>query len=283
MPKTSLKKNKTKLGFFKSNKKTSKKLNKNNSNYVVVIPSYNRVDTITKKTLNTLKVNKISPSRIYIFVANKEEEKIYRESVPRNLYNKIVVGVLGLKNQRNFIRDYFKEGQQIVQMDDDVSKIYELYFDNKLEGKKAQKARNIKNLDKFFKDAFRLLKKEKFKLFGVYPVNNPFFMSDKVTKDLRFIVGPMWGIINSHDKKRYLDFDEKEDVLRTLLHYTLDGGVIRYNNITFETAYYKEKGGMQSEKKDRKKESLKSAKVLVKRFPTLCTLYLKKKIRLCGG
>ena len=34
---------------------------------------------------------------------------------------------------------------------------------------------------------------------------------------------------------------------------------------------------MQSENKNRKKEALKSAKVLIKRFPNYCKLYLKKK------
>ena len=87
----------------------------------------------------------------------------------------------------------------------------------------------------------------------------------------------MWGIINRKDKSLSLTIDEKEDVERTLLHYKRDNGVLRYNNITIKTSYYSEKGGMQSENKNRKDEALKSANYLVKKFPHYCKLYLGKK------
>ena len=43
--------------------------------YVVAIPSYNRPDEITKKTLTTLKTGGVDKKKIYVFVANKQEEK----------------------------------------------------------------------------------------------------------------------------------------------------------------------------------------------------------------
>jgi len=245
--------------------------------YIITIPSYNRVDTLIKKTLNTLHHNKINPKIIYIFVANIKEYNLYKNKIPKNLYNKIVIGLKGLRNQRNFIRKYFNDGDKIIEMDDDVTKINELYIKKPNIGKKSHKIRNITNLNLFFVNAFKSLLKNNLTLFGVYPVNNPYFMSNNVTTDLRFIVGPMWGMINSHNKNKFLYIDEKEDVLRTLLHYKSDHGVLRYNNISFNTAYYTEKGGMQSEGKDRKKEALKSAKLLIKKFPYYCKLYLGKK------
>ena len=102
-------------------------------------------------------------------------------------------------------------------------------------------------------------------------------MTNKYTTDLRFIVGPFWGAINRHLPSLTIDLDEKEDVLRTLLYYHQDKKVLRYNNITITTPYYTEKGGMQSENKDRKLESLKSAQLLVSRFPQYCHLKPKKK------
>lgn len=242
--------------------------------YIIAVPTYKRYQTVVDKTLNTLKKNNINNKKIYLFVANKEEEERYKQVVPRNLYNKIVVGVIGLHHQRNYIRKYFKEGQPIVQFDDDISEIKMLIPGKE---KKNNKVVPIKNLHQFFINAFKELKKNNFFLWGVYPVDNAYFMQDKTTHDLRFVVGPMWGMINRHDKELFLDFCEKEDVLRTLLHYHKDGGVVRYNNITIATSYYREKGGMQSENKNRKKEALKSAKVLVKRFPNYCKLYLGKK------
>ena len=61
-----------------------------------------------------LKNNKIPSKLIYIFVANKEEEALYKNTIPKELYNKMVVGVIGLVPQRQFITDYFKAGQNIV-------------------------------------------------------------------------------------------------------------------------------------------------------------------------
>ena len=56
-----------------------KTIKKSRSNYVVAIPSYQRCDEITKKTLPTLKKGKVNKNKIYVFVANKTEEKLYKE------------------------------------------------------------------------------------------------------------------------------------------------------------------------------------------------------------
>jgi hypothetical protein len=119
--------------------------------------------------------------------------------------------------------------------------------------------------------------KEKIYLFGVYPVNNPYFMSNSITYNLRFIVGPFWGIINRHNKNLKLTIDEKEDVERTILYYREDKKILRYNNISFKTSYYIEKGGMQTENKDRKEESFKSSIYLSLKYPYYCHLKPKKK------
>ena len=77
----------------------------------------------------------------------------------------------------------------------------------------------------------------------------------------------MFGKINRHNPDLLLELDEKEDVERTLRHYKLDGSVIRYWNVTIKTNYYKNKGGMQSENKDRYLEAEKSANYLISIFP----------------
>ena len=94
--------------------------------YKVAIPSYKRAETLKKKTLETLKRGKVPASNVYIFVANKEEEKIYKEVIPKNLYHKIVVGIKGIANQRIFIRNYFKKGSHVVSIDDDVESVLKL-------------------------------------------------------------------------------------------------------------------------------------------------------------
>ena len=90
------------------------------SEWIVAIPSYKRYDIIVEKSLATLKRYHIPPSRITIFVADKEEKKLYEEAIPKGSVKDIVVGVLGMDKIRNFILDYYPKGKHIVMMDDDI-------------------------------------------------------------------------------------------------------------------------------------------------------------------
>jgi cellulose synthase/poly-beta-1,6-N-acetylglucosamine synthase-like glycosyltransferase len=85
----------------------------------IVIPSYNRVDCLKEKTLNTLNRYNYPKDSIYIFVVDDEYE-IYKSEFPE--YN-VIVGLKGLMNQRNFITDYFPENEELVCMDDDIEEI----------------------------------------------------------------------------------------------------------------------------------------------------------------
>ena len=66
------------------------------SDWSVAIPSYKRHDQIMEKSLTTLKHYKVPPSRITIFVADKEEKKLYEEAIPKGTVKYIIVGVLGM-------------------------------------------------------------------------------------------------------------------------------------------------------------------------------------------
>jgi len=248
---------------------TSAKSSNTSNSYIIAIPSYNRSKLIQIKTLALLKKHNIPPERITIFVANQEQYNQYKTEISPQLYGNLVIGVIGLRNQRNFIMNYYPEGKHIVQMDDDLDKIMELTEDKNL--------RHIANLNEFIEKAFKICEEKGIYLWGVYPLANARFMSPKMTTDLRFIVGPFWGIINRHRQDLQITIDEKENAERTLQHYTIDGAVLRFNNIGIETRYYKNKGGMQNEGKDRKAEALKSVYYLHDKYPKLTKIYLGKK------
>ena len=250
--------------------------------YVIAIPSYNRPELIKAKTLAVLHKHNINPKLINIFVADKEQYKLYKSTIPSTLYNKIRIGVKGLKNQRNYINKYYPEGYHIVQMDDDLDKIVQLVIhkshSSKSHSKKTSKSlQSIVNLDAFIKDAFLKCYMNNIFLWGVYPLANSHFMTNTITTDLRFIVGPMFGMINRHRHDLQLTIDEKENSERTLQHWVIDGSVLRFNNIGIQTKYYKNKGGMQNEGKDRKTEALKSVYYLHKKYPKLTKINLDKK------
>jgi hypothetical protein len=253
--------------------------------YIIAIPSYKRAELLKLKTLAVLQKYKIPRTRIYIFVADKDEEKIYNETIPHFMYGKIIVGERGLKNQRNFISKFFPKGQEIVNMDDDIAGFNYLSYKSKSK-KKTNKSKNnkynaylrvLEDLDTFLTNGFKTLRENRLYLWGIYPINNAYFMSLTMTSDLRLIVGPCWGNINRHDDDLILSIDEKEDVERTLQYYVKDRGVIRFNNISVQTTYYSTKGGMQSFGRDRKKDAMDSALYLNKKYPTLTKLFLTKK------
>ena len=264
--------------------------------YIIAIPSYNRPDLIQVKTLALLHRHGIPATKINVFVANQEQHDLYKAKVPSWLYGKLVIGVIGLRNQRNFIMDYYPDGAHIVQMDDDLDKIMELIIEPhsasrasrqaskraskrtaRTSSKSARRTRPIINLDEFITRAFEICHKKGIFLWGVYPLANARFMTPKMTTNLRFIVGPFWGIINRQLPDLRITIDEKENAERTLQHYTIDGAVLRFNNVGIETRYYKNKGGMQDEGKNRKEEALKSVYYLHKKYPKLTKIYLGKK------
>ena len=244
--------------MIKSIKKESKRTKKkNNIDYVVAIPTYKRYDEITTKTLPTLKRGKVDKKRIYVFVANKSEEKLYREKMDPDTYHKIVVGKKGLVPQRRYISQYFPENTKIVSMDDDVQNMIVLKRDKSL--------KKISNLDALFKRAFKTLVDKDLYLWGVYPVKNNMFMSHKTTTDLRFIIGVVHGYINRHSKDLYPSMRSvsKEDIEQSILFYLKDGGVVRFNNITFTTKF-NAPGGLGV---DRFQMNKNAQEYLVKTYP----------------
>ena len=94
-------------------------------NYVIAIPSYKRPDTFIKRTFPLLIKYKIDPSKIHVFVANNEEKEAYEKILEGYAYGKIIIGEVGIMEIRNFMANYFDEGQRIFYLDDDIYEIYE--------------------------------------------------------------------------------------------------------------------------------------------------------------
>jgi len=242
--------------------------------YKIVIPSYNRADTLAKKTIPILQRQKIDPKDVYIFVANEDEKKKYVEALPQEYKSRLVVGVKGMKNIRNFINDYFPRGEQLFHMDDDLIDVYYRVNEKKLEP--------IKSLDAFIKLGFSLCQEKGCQLFSVYPVENPYFMKASIIRGLSYCMGGLWGNVNQPELK--VSVDNKEDFERSMQYFknTYDpkdpqkGGVIRFNNVCCGTKGYSGAGGMQSF--DRGYETImKDAQTIVNKYGEYCKLNLAKK------
>ena len=248
--------------------------------YVVAIPSYKRENTLKNKTMRILKKYNIDPKKIHIFVADKEQEKIYKDTLDENSYYKIIVGEPGIKNIRNFMPNYFPEGQYIFYMDDDINHIYDTVNNGDITNKKDNKQIPLKSLKKLIDQGFKLSEKKKMHNWGVYPANNPYFMKPRlrnnshISTNLCYIIGFLTGVINNK-KAEIRTIDDKEDYERSIKYYLKDKGVIRFNNVTCDTRCYREPGGMQVERT--KKRIHDSAVYLTKIYPELCSLNTSKK------
>ena len=225
---------------------------------MIVIPSYNRFNI---KTLKTLEYHKISKELITIYIV-KEEEEQYRKAYPD--YN-IVVGVKGIVPQRQFIMDSYPKGTNLVFMDDDLEEI-DLSMTNF-------------TLKEFIEYAFQQCYKHGAYLWGVYPVYNPYFRKSRkeMTTCLNFIVGCFYGIIVRHDddlKIKNMIRGNKDDVENTLNHFIKDGVVLRFNKIAPKTQYFS-KGGIGL-LKDRIESIKEETIALQKAFPNYGRIKIRK-------
>ncbi len=207
----------------------------------------------------------VNKNRIYLFVANQEQYRFYEEAIPKSMYKAIVIGKKGITNQRIFIANYFDEGQYVISMDDDVEEF------QMLRGDKLVKLGNVAG---FFENAYKLLKTNKLYIWGIYPVRNPFFMYNEITMDLRFLIGVTFGFITRHDRRLRpsINAETKEDYEQTILYYKMDGGVLRFNNITAKTKF-NAPGGLGTDRYERNKSA---AEYLFKTYPDIITVFQRK-------
>jgi hypothetical protein len=238
------------------------------SDWVIAIPSYKRAETLRDKTLAVLAEYSIPAHRIHVFVANKEEYEIYTNTLQKHSYGYLHIAKPGMAAVRNYITQFFPIGKPIFNMDDDIRGFLEW------SPTARRNERPLKDLQAAITYGFQEARRTGFRLFGFYPVANGFFMKKGHTEDLRYIIGSVWGIINP-GKILTVTIDDKEDYLRSVIMYILDGGVLRFNNISPQSAYYKETGGMQETRTFLRIE--KSAKAMVKSFPELVSLNMTKR------
>jgi len=227
--------------------------------YKIAIPSYKRPEIFRDKTLALLQKYKIPKEKIYIFLADRQEREIYKKVIP-DYCDRMFVAVPGMRNVRNFIQDWFPEGQHVVNIDDDIKTMKIRLNDSELG--------ELENLDKLILDSFKLCEKMGCSLWGIHPVHNPLFMQNKITFGLKYIGGGVWGVINTHDKETYVTMDDKEDFERSIKFYIRDKMVMRVNYICMITDGYFGKGGMQETRTEVRVKA--SGMALLQKYPMFC-------------
>jgi len=244
--------------------------------YIIAIPSYQRAHALVKKTLTFLFESQIDMQRVFIFVASQEEYDTYYEVVPHNLFNSLVIGKLGITAQRNFISNFFPEGQYIVSIDDDITRLRIL---------DEKKLTTLEDVDMFLQEAFTICEEEGMFIWGIYPTDSIMFMGNgRMSTSLKFIIGAFYGFINRKLECLRLDIraECKEDIEQSILYFMLDGGVIRFNNVATNPCVASD-GGLGKDREDRNNAA---CAYLVETYPDYTTLRTRKngvkEIRLLG-
>lgn len=192
----------------------------------LVIPSYKRSHMITHKTLKYLKSVNYPADKIYIFVV-AEEEHLYKERVPSDMYGQIIVGLPGLKEQRNFIIDFLDEDEIYISMDDDITTI---------------KMDNWPFLD-MIKDAVSKIETKEYGLASCLSNDDARRFRGEPTSHLAHIIGAFW-IARNHKELKLQGMSEKEDYERTLMYFIKYKKILRYRSAGVDTKYVNNDGGI---------------------------------------
>lgn len=236
--------------------------------YAVAIPSYKRPKTIKQKTLQVLESHNIPPELVTIFVADEEEEDIYKESLKDHRYGKnIVVGVPTIGAQRNFIERWYPEGTKLMMFDDDIEEV-----------QRRQDSKTLVPIDNLYEEiikyGFEQCEEVGAKTFGIYAASNAYFMKDRVYTKLCYIIASMFGVIVDHDDYLLRETNHGEDYEYSMRQYVKHGVLCRLDNYTVKSNYYKEEGGLQTIRtKDYVRNSIEQIAAM---FPDLCTMYIRE-------
>lgn len=270
-------KNKDKILKLKDMRKYRKKIMSDKERYVVAILSHKRSHILNQKTLSMLHREGIDNHNIYVFVDEPEIAE-YDAVLNKDYYNKIVKGGKGIIKQVEAIEEFFADGTHIVRIDDDIDEV--IMNMSCLYGS---------SLDTFFKSAFSTCIENNAYIWGVYPVNNNFFMIDKpeVNFNLCYICGNFYGFINRPFKPRTKLNSQlrlttsvnmngnKEDVERTLRYWKNDGIIVRFDRITTKTKYYGTDGGGLGRFNDRIEPMKLATRALLQEFSDYGSEYIK--------
>ena len=252
------------------------------SDWSIHIPSAFRAETLVSKTMRTLAAGGIDPARATVWVPDDRQRSEYCATLhdhgiyapvcisPHDPVSKTLATIgeepLGLGRSRNQIIDTRRRGDQIVFIDDDITGIERATSPQTLEP--------VTDLAALFDQMFFQADAASATLWGLYPVANAYFMKPRITHNLTYIIGALFGMRVTHRPHEYVVLDDKEDFERSIRHYLADGVVLRNQGVCIRSRFYNEPGGMQVARTEERVTA--SAHWLAHQFPMLCSVNQKK-------
>jgi hypothetical protein len=227
-----------------SSRKTRKR---SSDDYVIAVRTYARSHMFPNMTYKTLERSGLT-GRLYIFVANADEKRLYESALAGKPYKAIVIGALGGANATRAITEYFPQGKRIVFMDDDLEQFFEF------QGDKHEPAPFVKDSDRlgrYLTDGFETIDKFGLGSFTFSFYQNRFWLQDKPFKQFRpfTLAGNFFGVRN--DRKMIpTKHSHSDDLVRSCRYLDRYGGVLVYWWAGFKTNTFKNPGGLSKERQD---------------------------------
>lgn len=251
--------------------------------YSVHINSAGRADTLCSKTLPLLLNGGVDPESITVWLPDDNELHNYRKALsthglfvnldiaPHDPGDRSLafVGIepINLGRARNHVIETVGPRQQVLFIDDDLTGI------SRATGPKTLEP--IRDVDRFFRSAFRDADAAAVTLWGIYPVDNPYFMKRRHNLKLTYCPGGLFGLMTTGGQHERVVLDDKEDYERSIRHYLHAGRVLRLEDVCMGTTGYSGSGGMQISRTPERVR--RSARWLVETFPGLASINLSKK------
>jgi hypothetical protein len=209
------------------------------TDYVIACRTFARSTVFPHKTYRMLEHNGLV-DRLYIFVANAAEKRLYEAALAGKPYRAIVVGKLGGANAIRAICQYFPRGQRIVFMDDDLDRFFDFARDGAFRADST-------HLHKYIVDGFETIDAHRCGAFTFSFMSNKFWLRDKPFKEIRpfTLAGNFFGTRNDPDMIT-TEYSHGDDLVRSVRFLEKYGGVLVYWGAGFVTRYGKEEGGLQA-------------------------------------
>jgi hypothetical protein len=202
-------------------------------NYVIAIPTYKRYGI---KTLEYLNRQSVPVGLITIFVANESEYKLYYEQWGSTYA--IVIGVIGIGPQRNFITSFYPEGTYIVSMDDDIRDLYHM--------------KGV-GFNVWIQECLSYMVFSNIGLLGLNPTSNVYWRSISKAPTFqsgRYLAVGVFHIYRIKSCIPPLEFNFIEDYERSIKYLRLDGAVGRYNGVVLKHTNWTNGGLKEARTKD---------------------------------
>jgi hypothetical protein len=173
-------------------------------------------------TLSLCKAYRIPFNKISVWIQEKSQEKLFRETLLPGTFGKLLVG--GVPNE------YFEIGTPLVYMNSCIRGFFE--YDNQY----ADSKKPVKSLLAVLKSAFYECEKEKANLWGCVHLDSKKKLKSKITTKLKLIPNTFWGTIYSGVD---VGLKPSQDAERSILYYKADQKIIYLKNIGVNTCLKK--------------------------------------------